>query len=243
MSGNPHAGVAAFLLSHISTDMTASTASMAPQYARLLKEMSSGLRSYRHLVEPQIVEDMLKDPQFGRGFPYAEREHQARKIVERNISALIKLGASFVALVFLLLNVVPAPAHAMQPEEFAMPAARVETTDARRLAGIVCAEACGQPWPARVAIAQIVAREAAGRGMTIVELSEQTWFVSVYRYAVAHPDSWHARQFAEPPAWALELADDVLAGRLPAVLPGYGHFDGQSHGGLELVIGQAYFRP
>lgn len=150
-----------------------------------------------------------------------------------------------------LLALLPAPADAMQPEEArdsSLPAVlviqqpvsldniglslldwRTNQSDVRRLAGIICAEACGQPWPARVAIAQIVTAEASRRRMTVCELSERTWFVSVYRYALAHPDSWTARQFAAPQPWAVELARAVLDGRLPDATQGAAHFDGADH--------------
>jgi hypothetical protein len=101
--------------------------------------------------------------------------------------------------------------------------------EAARLAGIVETEAYSQPFEAHVAIAQIVAREAESRHMDICQLSERTNFVSVWLYAEAHPESWHAARFAAPEDWAILLAGLVLTGALPDATHDARHFDGADH--------------
>lgn len=136
----------------------------------------------------------------------------------------------------------PHPAHAAEVETGAMV---LRCDEPSRLAGIVETEAFSQPTEAQIAIAQIVFAEARSRAMTVCALSEQTHFVSVYRYALANPGSWHARQFAHVEPWALSLASDVLAGVLPDFTRGAGHFDGADHTGEPTVwqSGQIRFFP
>lgn len=154
---------------------------------------------------------------------------------------MLKWLISFVLVLIVMIMSIKV-VHAAIPDELALPSVIV-CDETLRLAGVIETEAMTQPIKAQIAIAQIVAAEATSRNMDICQLTENTWFVSVYRYALAHPNSWHARQFAAPQTWAAELAREVLLGQLPPALPGYGHFDGRSHGGDEIVIGQTYFRP
>jgi len=125
--------------------------------------------------------------------------------------------------------------------------------EAARLASIIQSEAYSQPGEAQIAIALIVVRESKSRGMTICALSERTNFLSVWHYAQAHPDSWHARQFAQPRAWALLIARAALAAtddrsssdRLDAVgdevLRGAAHFNGAPCGRVLWTSGETYF--
>lgn len=112
------------------------------------------------------------------------------------------------------------------------------------LAFLVQTESFSQPDAAKVAIAQIIARGAAKNGITICALARFSNFVAPYQYLLRRPDSWTARQWTQIQGWAWVIADDVLADRLPMVLPpAYGHFDGRSHGAAEeIVIGGIYFR-
>lgn len=163
----------------------------------------------------------------------------------------LKLTLAFM----LALCLLPTPAHAAFPDEFALPtyrpsegAVRVQPPeicdDRHMLAFLIQTEAFSQPDAAKIAIAQIIKREAASRGITICALARFSWFVAPYRYLLAHPDSWQARQWHQIQWWSDQMADDVLHERLPPALPdSFGHFDGRSHGGDEIVIGQTFFRP
>lgn len=131
----------------------------------------------------------------------------------------------------------------------ATPARAAETTerpfvscdDTARLASVIQAEAYSQPHEAHVAIAQIVAGEAERRGMTVCQLTERTWFVSVWQYAQRNPQSWTMRQFVQVQPWAYELAAATLAGQGEDATRGARHFDGAPCGVVLWTAGQIQF--
>ena len=136
----------------------------------------------------------------------------------------------------LWLAMMPAAARAAHPEP-----EPVTCVEADRLASVVQAESFSQPREAQVAIAQIVSAEAGARELSICALTARTWFVSVYRYAQAHPASWTMRQFTTVQPWALELAERVIAGVEPDVTGGAQHFDGRPCGAVLWQAGQTWF--
>lgn len=143
------------------------------------------------------------------------------------------------ALAFSPVSGLPAEQEILQADSGAKPACDAQ----RRLAGIVETEAMEQPAAAQIIIAQIVVAEARSRGISVCALSE-TNFLATWRWARAHPGSWHAQRFASPEDWALSLAGDVLAGALPDLTDGAMHFDGDwQNPTCARVIAQTCLRP
>ena len=132
-------------------------------------------------------------------------------------------------------------AQAASPYAQTEPDAVAPCDAANRLASVIQAEAYSQPDEAHVAIAQIVANEAQARGMTVCELTERTWFVSVFRYGLSHPSSWTARQFVNVQPWAYDIAQAVLDGAIADATGGARHFDGAPCGYVLWTAGQTFF--
>lgn len=157
----------------------------------------------------------------------------------------MKRAAPILLLLLMLLQLAlaPTPAAASSPEGVAPPRPWY-CNDRQMLAFLIQTESFSQPDRAKVAIAQIIKREADNRGITVCALARFTWFVAPYRYAIANPESWTARQWHQIQWWAWEISDAVLAGEYEPVLDDrYMHFDGRSHGAPnEVVIGQIHFR-
>lgn len=140
-------------------------------------------------------------------------------------------------LLVLVMAMTPLPARAAQID----PPAVAVCDEASRLASVVQAEAFSQPDEAHIAIAQIVAGEAQRREMTVCQLTERTWFVSVWQYAQRHPHSWTMHQFTDVQPWAYEIASAVLAGELGDATRGARHFDGAPCGNVLWQAGQVWF--
>lgn len=134
-----------------------------------------------------------------------------------SLRSLLLLAAVMLALA---MRATPARAAELEPPAVAV------CDEVSRLASVVQAEAYSQPHEAHVAIAQIVANEAARRGMTVCALTERTWFVSVWQYAQRNPQSWTMRQFVTVQPWALAIAEAVLSGTAEDMTQGARHFDG-----------------
>lgn len=134
-----------------------------------------------------------------------------------SLRSLLLLAAVMLALA---MRATPARAAELEPPAVAV------CDEVSRLASVVQAEAYSQPHEAHVAIAQIVAGEAARRGMTVCALTERTWFVSVWQYAQRNPQSWTMRQFVTVQPWALAIAEAVLSGTAEDLTRGARHFDG-----------------
>ena len=119
------------------------------------------------------------------------------------------------------------PTPTVPPTPTATPSPCDETF---RLAGALDAEGRDQPPVVRMAMAAIVVDEARSRSMNICELTEQTNFLSTWHYAQWFPQGWHAQQFAQPSASALQIAHDALAGHFNELRNGAMHFDGAWRG-------------
>ncbi len=115
----------------------------------------------------------------------------------------------------------PTPAPPSTPRPTSLPC-----DETFRLAGALDAEGRGQPDFVRMAMSAIVVDEARSRSMTICELTEDTYFLSVWHYAQWFPGSWHAQQFAQPSESSVQIARGALGGQFNALRGGAMHFDG-----------------
>lgn len=225
----------------ISTDMPPARpliATQPPQYQALLKSFAA-IRSYRRLLDVQLVDAIKRDIAFAPGQPDFEREQQAQKIVDRVLTELAQMGSRAVAalLLFLLpmllaLALAPTPASAeppyRPPEGSATNRIPPPTVcdDLTELAVVMQAEGGGQDEVTKIRMMQIILAEAAQRGLTVCALSRLTNFLAVRHYARTHPDSWTARQLAYARPESLRLAFDVIMGVYPDLRDGMMHFDG-----------------